>query len=78
LPATAVVSAQFSHFLLRRLETPKPKAAGITFAPAIERYLVAKVRKRTLTEDERILGHLKEHFGKDTALAEITASRISE
>jgi integrase len=40
--------------------------------------LVAKVRKRTLTEDERILGHLKEHFGKYTALAEITASRISE
>jgi integrase len=39
---------------------------------------VAKVRKRTLTEDERILGHLKEHFGKYTALAEITASRISE
>jgi integrase len=40
--------------------------------------VVAKVRKRTLTEDERILGHLKEHFGKYTALAEITASRISE
>jgi integrase len=61
-----------------KIETPKPKAAGITFAQAVERYLVAKVRKRTLTEDERILGHLKEHFGKDTALAEITASRISE
>jgi integrase len=59
-------------------ETPKPKAASITFAQAVERYLVAKVRKRTLTEDERILGHLKEHFGKYTALAEITASRISE
>jgi integrase len=61
-----------------KIETPKPKAAGITFAQAVERYLMAKVRKRTLTEDERILGHLKEHFGKDTALAEITASRISE
>jgi hypothetical protein len=59
-------------------ETPKSKNAGITFAQAVERYLVVKVRKRTLTEDERILGHLKEHFGKDTALAEITASRISE
>jgi len=60
------------------IEQPKPKTAGVTFAEAVERYLAAKARKRTLTEDERILGHLKEHFGKDTPLAEITASRISE
>src|SRR5207245_1550099 len=32
----------------------------------------------SLTEDSRILGHLKEHFGKDTALVDITSSRISE
>lgn len=61
-----------------KIEQPKPKDAGITVAQAVERYLAAKARKRTLTEDERILGHLKEHFGRDTALAEITASRISE
>ena len=61
-----------------KIEQPKPKTAGVTFAEAVERYLAAKARKRTLTEDERILGHLKEHFGKDTPLAEITASRISE
>src|SRR4029453_4819936 len=61
-----------------KIEQPKPKDAGITVAQAVERYLAAKARKRTLTEDERILGHLKEHFGRETALAEITASRISE
>ena len=60
------------------IEQPKPKTAGVTFAEAVERYLAAKARKRTLTEDERILGHLKAYFGKDTPLAEITASRISE
>ena len=42
------------------------------------RYLVAKSRKRSVSEDRRILGHLKDYFGKDTPLAEITASRISE
>jgi len=61
-----------------KVEPPKPKAAGITFSQAVERYLAAKARKRTLTEDERILGHLKKSFGKDTSLAAITASRISE
>jgi len=58
-----------------KIEQPKPKTAGVTFAEAVERYLAAKARKRTLTEDERILGHLKAYFGKDTTLAEITAGR---
>jgi integrase len=31
-----------------------------------------------VSEDRRILGHLKDYFGKDTPLTEITASRISE
>jgi len=61
-----------------KTETPRPTVTSTTFAQAVERYLAAKVRKRTLTEDERLLGHLKEHFGEDTALAQITASRISE
>ena len=61
-----------------KIEQPKRKGTGFTFAQAVDRYLAAKVRKRTIDEDRRILGQLEEHFGKDTALAEITASRISE
>ena len=61
-----------------KIETPKPKESGITFVQAVERYLTAKARKRTIDEDRRILGHLQQYFGGRTALAEITASRISE
>ena len=61
-----------------KIEQPKAKGPGITFSEAIDRYLAAKARKRSLPEDARILGHLKEHFGKDTPLADMTASRISE
>jgi hypothetical protein len=63
---------------LLQVEPEKPKAAGLTLHQASERYLAAKSRKDSLPEDRRILGHLKEHFGKDTPLAEITAGRISE
>ena len=38
-----------------KIEQPKPKTASITFAEAVQRYLAAKARKRTLNEDERIL-----------------------
>src|SRR5262249_46220224 len=63
---------------LLKIEPEKPNGAGITLDQAVERYLAAKARKRSISEDKRILGHLKDHFGKDTQLAEITASRISE
>ena len=63
---------------LLQIEPEKPKGAGITLDQAAERYLAAKSRKRSVSEDRRILGHLKDYFGKDTPLAEITASRISE
>jgi integrase len=63
---------------LLRIEPEKPKGAGITLVRAADRYLAAKSRKRSVSEDRRILGHLKDYFGKDTPLAEITASRISE
>jgi len=63
---------------LLEVEQPKPKSSGLTLAQATERYLATKARKRSLFEDIRILGHLKEYFGKDTALAEITAARIAE
>jgi integrase len=63
---------------LLQIEPEKPKGNGITFAQAIEKYLAAKSRKRSVNEDRRILGHLSTYFGKDTPLADITASRISE
>src|SRR5262249_34196541 len=48
------------------------------FATAVERYLASKARKKGLAEDKRLLGHFEVFFGKDTALADITASRIAE
>jgi integrase len=62
---------------LLQIEPEKPKGACITLDQAVERYLAAKSRQRSVSEDRRILGHLKDYFGKDTPLAEITASRIS-
>src|SRR5438309_632438 len=63
---------------LLKIERPRAKGDGITFGEAVARYLEAKARKRSLAEDARILGHLKEHFGEDTPLADVTASRIAE
>jgi integrase len=66
-----------AQFLLK-IEQPKTTTSGITFAVAVERYLATKARKRSLSEDTRILGHLKDYFGKDTPLAEITAARVAD
>ena len=63
---------------LLKIEPEKSKGGGITLEQAVERYLAAKARKRSVSEDKRILGHLNDYFGKETPLAEITASRISE
>src|SRR5215831_6256059 len=63
---------------LLKIEPEKPKGSGMSLEHAVERYLAAKARKRSVSEDSRILGHLKGYFGKDTLLAEISASRISE
>jgi integrase len=59
------------------LSPEKPKGPALTLAQATDRYLAAKSRKRSISEDRRILGHLSTYFGKDMPLAEITASRIS-
>ncbi len=64
--------------LLNIEQEPKATASGLTLAQAVERYIATKARKRTLRKDERILDHLKSAFGQETALADITASRISE
>jgi integrase len=63
--------------LLMKVEPPRPKR-GMALAEASERYLATKARKRTLKKDERILKHLKSAFGADTALEDLTASRISQ
>ena len=66
----------------RQLGLVAPSSAqpplGRTFAEAVERYLAAKARKRSLARDRAFLEHLKAEFGADTPLSEITASRISE
>ena len=45
---------------LLKIEPEKPKGPGITLAQAVDRYLAAKSRKRSLSEDKRILRRLKE------------------
>jgi hypothetical protein len=49
----------------------------VTFGQAIEQYLKAKARKKSIKEDERHLKTLRLAFGADTPLAEITAARIA-
>jgi integrase len=57
---------------------PIKAAPALTLGQAVERYVAAKTRKRTVSEDKRQLEHLKTVFGADTPLAEITAAKISE
>lgn len=61
-----------------QIEPATKPASGITLAQAVERYLQAKARKHTVAEDKRQLERLKDAFGAETPLAEITARRISE
>ena len=44
---------------------------------AVERYLKAKSRKRSIKNDERSLKLFTEYFGAETPLTQITAARIS-
>ena len=48
------------------------------FGAAVDRYLKAKERKRSVEHDRRLLAALTAHFGAETPLAEITTGRISE
>ena len=63
---------------LLQIEPVKPKAVGITFGEAAERYLATKARKRSLALDRHWLHHLKAELGAETPLTEITASRIAQ
>lgn len=62
---------------------PKPAASTkaeptLTLGQAVERYLAAKARKRTVAEDKRQFERLKAVFGAETLLVDITAARISQ
>ena len=57
--------------------TEEPAAPSITFGQAVERYLQAKSRKKSIKDDMRHLAVLKALFGAETPLAEITAAKIS-
>jgi integrase len=64
--------------VLLKIEQPKPEVPGMTLGDAVERYLLAKARKKSIAEIERVLEGFKRDFGADTPLASITASRLSE
>ena len=55
---------------------PQPKPV-LTLAQAIERYKTAQARRKSITNVARHLELLKNHFGGNTPLADITSSRIS-
>ncbi len=53
------------------------EAASLPFGVAVQRYLQAKSRKRSIKNDERSLKLFKDYFGAETPLTQITAARIS-
>jgi len=60
------------------VEQEQAKASALmTFGEAIEQYLKAKARKRSLAFDKLYLNQFKEEFGARTPLIDITAARIS-
>jgi hypothetical protein len=63
---------------LLQIAPPRPADAGITFGAAIERYMKAKSRKRSLAFDKMYLDQLKAALGGETPLARLTSARISD
>ncbi len=61
---------------LLKIESEKPQAS-ITFSDAVERYLAAKSRKKSVAFDKLYLHQLRAAFGGETPLERITAARIS-
>lgn len=49
----------------------------VTFKQAVERYVQAKARKKSLTHDRLYLRQLQAALGAETPLTELTAARIS-
>jgi len=63
--------------ILEGEQAAQEAAAPVTFGEAVDRYLAAKSRKRSVKDDERHLTAFKTYFGAATPLTEITAGRIS-
>src|SRR6266699_2058966 len=61
---------------LLQIEPEKPQAS-ITFSDAVERYLAAKSRKKSVAFDKLYLHQLRAAFGAETSREQITAARIS-
>ena len=60
-------------------DQPAPtERARLTFGQAVDKYLAAKSRKRSLRDDRQHLAHLRAAFGSDTPLEGVTAARISD
>lgn len=67
--------------LLERDTPPEPEPPAVkTFAQIAEEYLAYKrgKGKRSIGQDEQILGMLKARLGAETPIAEITAQRIAQ
>jgi integrase len=62
-----------------KLDVPRKtgQASAMTFGQAVETYLKAKARKKSLANDELYLKQFKAEFGAETPLADITADRVS-
>jgi integrase len=63
--------------LLERDTSKAPAPATGTFGEAVDRYLKAKSRKKSIKDDQRHLVAFTASFGADMPLGEITAARIS-
>ncbi len=50
--------------------------APVTFGAAVERYLAAKSRKRSIADDQRHLSAFSAYFGAATPLADVTAAPV--
>src|SRR5215472_4819706 len=56
---------------------PTKPQSGVTLAAAVESYLAAKVRKKSLAFDKLYLRQITSAFGAETTLAEITGAKIN-
>jgi integrase len=62
---------------LLELDAPRAPTTEVTLGEAVDRYVKAKSRKKSIAADERQLVRFKAYFGADTPLGAITAARIS-
>ncbi len=69
--------AAFQLGLAPKTEPARSSCPKFTLGQAAGRYLEMKARKKSIREDRRILEVLQREFGADTALSDLTASRIS-